>query len=162
MLGIHHFELQLEYNKVQPYTYTFRDNTAPYTHYDQPLAHPLGANFKEAIAIARYQPTAKLLIEGRLIVSSYGEDGTDENWGSNLLLSYVRREQDYGNELGQGIHAKTILAGLEVSYMIRHNVYLDAQYFYRNKDSEDDSRDQQLQYFGGGIRVNIGKSRMDF
>jgi hypothetical protein len=47
--GIDHLDLQAEYNQVRPYTYTHRDSSAYYAHYDTPLAHPLGANFKELI-----------------------------------------------------------------------------------------------------------------
>jgi hypothetical protein len=162
VLGIDHLDFQVEYNKAQPYTYTFRDNTAPYTHYDQSLAHPLGANFKEMILLGRYRLNSKWLFEGRLIAATFGEDGDDENWGGDILLSYKDRQQDYGNQLGQGIMAKTLLAGFDVSYMVRHNIFLDAHVFYRDKDSEEDSRDQDLIYFGGGVRMNIGKNRMDF
>lgn len=102
VFGIDHFDLQAEYNSVQPYTYTFRDNSATYTHYDQPLAHPLGANFREWILLGRYRLNSKWLLEGRVIGSNYGEDTPDENWGNNILLSYESRVRDYGNELGQG------------------------------------------------------------
>lgn len=162
VLGIDHFDLQAEYNSVQPYTYTFRDNSAPYTHYDQPLAHPLGANFREWILLARYRFNPKWLLEGRVIGSHYGEDTAGENWGNNILLSYESRVQDYGNELGQGAKARSLLAGFEASYMVRHNIFLDAQMFYRNKNSENNNLDQNLLYFGGGVRMNIAKNRMEF
>ncbi|MCB0578797.1 MAG: hypothetical protein KDD10_05750, partial [Phaeodactylibacter sp.] len=78
------------------------------------------------------------------------------------LLSHNSRELEYGNETGQGINAKTSLLGLDVTYALAHNVFLDLHYFYRKKDSEDDKRDDTTQYFGGGVRINIGKQRMDF
>ena len=46
--------------------------------------------------------------------------------------------------------------------MLAHNVFIDLHYFYRKKDSEDDKLDDKTQYFGGGVRINIGKQRMDF
>jgi hypothetical protein len=48
-LGIKNLDLQLEYNRVRPFTYSHRDSVANYTHYNQPMAHPLGANFSETI-----------------------------------------------------------------------------------------------------------------
>ena len=48
--GIKNLDLQLEYNRVRPFTYSHRDSVANYTHYNQPLAHPLGANFRSSSA----------------------------------------------------------------------------------------------------------------
>ncbi|MCB0552648.1 MAG: hypothetical protein KDD02_03775 [Phaeodactylibacter sp.] len=160
--GVEHLDLQAEFNIVRPYTYTHRDSSASYTHYNQPLAHPLGANFQEGLLIARYQPFKKWFLEGRFIRAEFGEDGPGQNWGGNLLLSHNNREQDFGNTIAQGIRANTSILGLDVSYMLAHNVFIDLQYFYRKKDSEDDKLDLTTQYLGGGVRINVGKQRMDF
>ena len=57
--NIKNLDLQLEHNRVRPFTYSHGDSVANYTHYNMPLAHPLGANFQEVIGIARYQPAPK-------------------------------------------------------------------------------------------------------
>ena len=160
--GIDHLDLQAEYNLSRPYTYTHFDSTGSYSHYHQSLAHPLGANFNEWIGIARYQPLPRLVIEGRLIGASFGEDSDTTNWGMNILLPNTTREREYGNTIGQGIAATTLLAGLDISYQLSHNVFIDLHYFYRRKDSELDRFDQKTQYISGGIRVNIGMTRYDF
>jgi hypothetical protein len=162
VLGVDHLDLQVEYNTVRPYTYSHIDGVASYTHYNQSLAHPLGANFKEWVVIARYQPIPKLQMEARLISADVGEDADDSNWGGNLLLPNTSREQNYGNEIGQGIGADITLFGLDISYQMAHNVFLDFQYFNRKKDSRLDVKDQMSSYLGGGIRINIGRQRMDF
>lgn len=162
VFGIDHLDIQAEYNTARPYTYSHRDSSGVYNHYNTPLAHPLGANFREYLVMARYNPIKNLVLNARLILAEFGEDADSTNWGGNLLLSNDTREQDYGNSTTQGITAQTVLAGIDLSYQIRHNVFIDLHYFYRNKDSEDDKFDQNVQYFGGGFRVNIGKQRMDF
>ena len=43
--------LQAEYNSAAPYTYSFAQSRVNYGHYGQPLAHPQGGNFNEALAI---------------------------------------------------------------------------------------------------------------
>jgi hypothetical protein len=63
--GIKNLDLQLEMNRVRPFTYAHYDTINNYTHYNQPLAHPLGANFQELIGIARYQPFPKWNIYAR-------------------------------------------------------------------------------------------------
>jgi hypothetical protein len=64
---------------------------ANYTHYNQPLAHPLGANFKETIAIARYQPAPRWLVQAKGIFYLQGRDTSTENNGSNIFLPNVPR-----------------------------------------------------------------------
>ena len=84
------------------------------------------------------------------------------NWGMNILLPNTTREQQYNNEIGQGIGADVLLFGVDVSYQIAHNVFGEVHYFYRNKNSEDDKRDLSTQYLSAGIRINIGRPNLDF
>jgi hypothetical protein len=161
-LGINHFDLQAELNLARPYTYTHTDSTASYTHYNQPLAHPLGANFNEIVLLARYQPIFKLTVEARLISATVGEDAPEMNYGNNILLPNKTRIREYGNELGQGIGAQINIFGLDVNYQLFHNIFLDLNLFYRRKDSEDDALDLTTRYIGGGIRMNINRQRWDF
>ena len=160
--GIDHLDLQAEYNFARPYTYTHRDSSAHYSHFDQPLAHPLGANFKEVIVKLRYVPVHKLVFEGRLISANFGEDQNNSNWGSNIFLSHLIREQDYDNETTQGVATSTTLLGLDLSYQLRHNVFLDLQYLYRKKDSELPERDNTTSIIQAGVRINVAKQRFDF
>ena len=54
VVGIKNATLQLEYNTVRPFTYSHSytptnvSTLQNYAHFNAPLAHPLGANFKEA------------------------------------------------------------------------------------------------------------------
>lgn len=163
--GIDHLDLQTEFNMVRPYTYTHRDSIgSSYTHDNQPLAHPLGANFRELLFIARYQPTKKLFLNLRFLRANFGEDEDhfETNWGGNLLLPHNRIEQEFNNEIAQGISATTNLVGVDISYQLWHNLFLELEYFYRKKDSDMDSRDNKTSYIGGGVRFNIGRYRLDF
>ena len=49
ILNIQNLDIQLETNKVRPFTYAYNNSYASYTHYNLPLAHPLGANFQELV-----------------------------------------------------------------------------------------------------------------
>lgn len=161
--GVDHLDLRVEYNMARPYTYSHRDSLGSnYSHYNQSLAHPLGANFEELIGIIQYKPTKRIFVEARAIRSNFGEDPIGENWGGNILIRNTTRIQEYNNSIGQGIGATTTLFGLEISYALWHNINLDLQYFYRKKDSELDDRDDIDSYIGGGFRMNIGKVRNDF
>ena len=65
--NIKNLDLQFETNRVRPFVYSHSDSVANYTHYNQPLAHPVGANFQEFIGIARFQPATKWMIYERAI-----------------------------------------------------------------------------------------------
>lgn len=159
---VDHLDFQVEWNTARPYTFTHLDSLSSYTHYNQPLAHPLGANFKEIIFLGKFQPAPKWTINARAIFANYGEDNDNSNWGKNLLRSNDFREQEYGNSIGQGIRTTSSIFGMDLSYQLSHNVFLDAYYFSRNLDSFLNERDQEIAYFGGGFRVNINRQRMDF
>jgi hypothetical protein len=55
LLKIRNLNLQAEYNSVRPYAYSHKKPQQSYTHYSQPLAHPLGANFNETTGIISYR-----------------------------------------------------------------------------------------------------------
>jgi len=160
--GVDHLDLQFETNIVRPYTFTHRDSSASYTHFNQALAHPLGANFKEFLINVRYVPIKNLFINARLAFFEQGEDNDGSNWGSDLLKSHNTREQDYGNEIGQGFSSNTVFGRLNVSYQVFHNMFVDLDYIYRNKDSDLNILDRETNYIGGGIRINLAKQQMDF
>src|SRR5262249_22762278 len=101
--GIPNLDLQGEFNIARPFTYSHNTQYGNYSHYQQPLAHPLGANFKELVGVVRYQPLPRLNLTGKLMVRSVGRDSTDYNWGSqepqdlkyngggDILKSYTSR-----------------------------------------------------------------------
>ncbi|MEL6988246.1 MAG: hypothetical protein AAGK97_10490, partial [Bacteroidota bacterium] len=151
-----------EYNLVRPYTYSHFDSTSTYSNFNQPLAHPLGANFDELIFKLRYQPIQKLVIEGRALIYNQGLDSDTISYGANILQSNSNRLSDFGNTLNQGIRTDVILLGLDISYQIAHNVYFDLQYYSRKFESEIADQNLDTNFIQGGIRVNIGKYRYDY
>jgi hypothetical protein len=162
-LGVDHLDLRAEMNVVRPYTYSHRDSLgSSYSHYNLPLAHPLGANFREYILMARYQPRPRLCAEGRLIHVQTGEDPPGKNYGSNILLDYRSLVSEYGNFIGQGLGTDIFLAGLDLRYELWHNIYAELSYLYRRRSSELSARNATDSFLGLGIRMNVGQLRMDF
>src|SRR5690606_29502834 len=52
--GIENLNFLGEFNTVRPYTYSHFDPISNYSHFAQPLAHPIGANFRELLGILNY------------------------------------------------------------------------------------------------------------
>ena len=151
---VSNLDLQVEHNYARPYTYTHQSNYTGFTHYRQPLAHPLGANFKEWVGVVRYQPVGKLQLTARAMLATQGEDTLETNWGRNLLLPYATFEQEYGNYTGQGIGTKINMVSLQASYQVLHNLFIDARFILRNEQQESLSLRTKDQFFGFGIRLN--------
>jgi hypothetical protein len=178
--GVDHLDLQFEYNKARPFTYSHYDSTNGYTHSLMPLAHPLGANFREYIFKVRYQPKHRWLIDGRMMYMQVGENSDTNvgfgqdlgNWGNDPLISNTRvatrstnlsiTPNQFGFFTGNGVHADILLASLDASYQFRHNMFFDLRLLYRVKKSDDPQRDQTTSYIGGGIRMNIQNVRAEF
>jgi hypothetical protein len=136
--GISNLDLQLEHNRVRPFTYSHRDSVANYTHYNHPMAHPLGANFSEFIGIARYQPAPRWLVVGKMIAYTQGRDSTNQSYGSNILKPNIApfRVGDFGYSIGSGWKTNVFLASLLVSYELRENFFVELNALYRKEDTK--------------------------
>ena len=161
-LGVEGLSVQAEFNNGRPYLYSHRDTTGnSYSHYNQPLAHPLGANFREWLLRARYRFGPKLWADVRYLDMRYGEDIDGANYGGNILLSHRTRVQDFGNEIGQGEQLDVRLIGLDLTYQLYHGLYAELQGQVRNAVSDRNST-QRTVFVGGGLRLNVGRYRSDF
>lgn len=165
VLNVKNLDLQFETNIVRPFTYQHSDTVANYTHYNQPLAHPLGANFAEFIAIARYQPTYKWNLEGKIIYYKQGLDSAGVNFGGDIFENYVTRPRDYGFQIGGGVPAKCLnISGL-VSFQWKENLFLEFSAAYRNysvHDPSDTYHSSSSALFTGGVRINMFRRQYDY
>lgn len=158
---ISNLDLQLEYNRVRPYSYAHRatgNDTYPvnsYSHYNQPLAHPLGANFSEVLASLTYQPAYKLTLQLNAIAALYGADTATTNWGKNIFLDYRTYEQELGNHPAQGIKTHLTILEFTTTYQLKHNLFIDLEVKYRDVNSELLTFDRNEYYAGTSLRLNL-------
>lgn len=160
--GLRNFDLQLETNRVRPFTYSHNDTIANYTHYNQPLAHPLGANFQEFIAIINYQPAPKWYINAKAIYYYKGLDSAGINFGGDPFRDYTTRTMEDGFKIGSGNKATCINAVLNLSYEIRENIFLDASFQQRNYKIANVPGSSNTTLVTAGIRINMFKRAYDF
>jgi hypothetical protein len=114
--NVRNLDLQAEINRVRPFVYSHTDSTGNFTHYNQPLAHPLGSNFNELLLIANYQPTPKWYLQARILYNFKGLDSTNVNFGGNIFRNNKDRQTSEGFKVGNGNKATTILGCLQASY----------------------------------------------
>jgi hypothetical protein len=160
--GLKNLDLQGEMNLVRPFTYSHFDSVSNYTHYNQPMAHPLGANFVEAIGIVRYQPHPKWTASGRLILWKQGMDTANSNYGTNIFrLNSERPQGDYGYNLPSGPRTTGVNAQLLVSYELKENIYLEASALIRRWKA-DLVGNMNTSLITAGIRMNMFRREYDY
>jgi hypothetical protein len=160
--GVSNLDLQLETNMVRPYTYSHNTLYGSYSTYKQAIAHPLGANFSELAGTIRYQPLGRLSLSTRLFYAKAGKDGTDENWGGDILKDNTTREMDEGNKTGQGIATNIFVADFTASWMLAHNLFIDLKQVIRNSDSDSPLYVKNTSLTSVGLRLNVAQRNYDF
>ncbi len=161
VFGVKNLYLQGEVNYVRPYTYQHRESLGTYSHHRAPLAHPLGANFWEAVGIARYN-YKRWNFDARLSYAVVGYDTSGSNWGQNVLLSYETYEQEYGNRVGQGLKTTIMWAELNISYLINPNTRFSAFANIGYRGFEQPSLTDNTLLIQGGIRTFLFNRYYDF
>jgi hypothetical protein len=160
--GISNLDLQLEVNAARPYTYAHSTQYGSYSNYRQSLAHPLGANFTEWIGIARYQPAPRLQLTAKAFYIKTGRDGAGENWGSDMLKRTNTRQQEYNNTIGQGLGNTIAMVDVAASYMVKHNVFIDARQMLRQSRSDESFYNTKTTLTSIALRWNIPQRHYDF
>ena len=160
--NIHNLDLQFETNHVRPFTYSHFDSVANYTHYNQPLAHPLGANFQEFIGILKYLPAPKWYINARALYYDQGLDLAGENFGSNPFELYTTRTKDYGYYNGDGDKIKVFNGSFVLSYELRENLFIEGSLLYRKNSHTITLAPGNSTLFGIGIRWNAARREYDY
>ncbi len=162
VFNINNLDLQIEYNQARPYMYTSFTKLDAYVNYNQNMAHPIGANFRELVSVLRYQPMNRLFLKGTAIFTTYGNDTNGSNWGKNIGLDYKTKQQEYGNEIGQGVKTNLYIFDITSSYMIKHNMFIDLQFTYRKTGSAMAIFDTETLLTTIAFRWNIAERRNDF
>jgi hypothetical protein len=160
--GVPNLDLQAETNIVRPYTYSHNTSYGSYSGYLQPIAHPLGANFKEVIGIVRYQPIPKLNLTGKLVMMQVGRDTTSLNWGSDILKYNTTREQEYENTIAQGVRNDILFGAFTASWQVKHNIFIDLSVVLRQSESPVPVYNTNTSVTSLALRWNIAQRLYEF
>ena len=163
--NVSNLDLQIEHNRVRPFAYSHYDSVANYTHYNQPLAHPLMASFSETIGIARYQPAPKWLAVAKLIYWKQGRDSSSRNFGSNIFLPNrpPYRQGDYGYNIGSGWATNVLYGSFLLSYELRENLFLELNATVRReKTTTAPITSSNVSVITFGVRWNMQRRDFEF
>ncbi len=167
--GLKDVIVQGEVNRVRPYMYAHEDGFTSYSHYNLALAHPLGANFTEYIGRVNYRLSDQWNFEAMLLIASYGNDVGDINFGRDILRDYTMRRPDgnggsleFGNTHLQGNKTDLIMGFFRASYMLRHNLFFDADLTFRKESDQTGFIDTSSTITGISVRWNVPSRRYLF
>ena len=159
--------LQGEFNYARPYTFAHRNPILNYGNYAQPLAHLWGANFWEAIGIARYKK-GRWSGSAKIVLGKKGFDfDQTTSYGGDIYQSYDIRLGDTGNELTQGNSATIFVGDVQANYLLNpsNNLNLFAGFTFRNFSPETSSATFQKEtttWFTVGLRADLFNWYLDF
>ena len=164
LFGVKNLYVQAEYNQVRPYTYAHKKQLQIYAHYNEALAHPLGANFREMVGIIGYR-WKDLSAELKVNYAVYGADTGMFSYGQNIFLSdhnAVGGIYSFGNSIGQGVKTTLVYAQFRVSYLVnpKTNWNIFIEYTSRNQSTEFAGRNNSL--FNIGMRTSLRNLYYDF
>lgn len=141
----------VEFNMAKPYMYSQRNSLKSYGNYNEPLAHPAGANFWEALAILNYR-YKRLDITAKVNYTCFGIDSANNlnNVGQDIFKSYDTRDADYGNKIVQGRKATLLYTDLRLSYRLnpKNNLRIELGIVQRNDSVENTTSNDTVFTFG--------------
>lgn len=161
LFKIQNLNLLVEYNFIRPYMYSHYALVQNYSHQRQPLAHPDGANTKEAVVIAKYN-YKRLYLNAKYVWAGSGFDLSGVNYGKNIFSNYKDRPYEYGNYTGQGLYTTLNQFDFSVSYLVNPitNMNLFAGAVFRREHSTQVNK--EYSYFSFGLRTSLRNLYYDF
>lgn len=161
LFGIPNLCAQAEYNHVRPYTYAHNVSLQNYGHYSQPLAHPAGANFREAVFIASYR-YQRWMFDYKAIIRTYGADTAGLNFGSDIYKSYYTYVNEYGNTIGQGLKTRLMQHDFRASWLVNPATNLQFTAGLTLRSETSDTADNTTTWIWFGLRTALFNRYYDY
>ena len=156
--GIERLFLQTEYNQVMPFTYSNSDSTIAYSHYSQPLAHPLGANFREFTGIIQYQ-VGHWSAYGKMTLAKYGTDDSKTNLGKDILKPIPTNASVSTLFQGEITKLNTYEGALSYYFNPKNQMNISAGFYLQNTDA---FQSQKISTFYLSFRTSLTNLYYDF
>ncbi len=167
LFSVKNLSWRLEWNAVRPYTYThgFDKPGLNYTHDNQALADPFGANFHEFISILQYNNKRWYgMLENLFTIR--GEQPANltypigyDLWAGDLTGT---NGNDYGSTTLQGVKNNYLYNELNIGYLInpRNRLALEGDIVFRRHTAPGVAKNDL--YFSIGIKTSLGNIYKDF
>ena len=158
---VKNLNLQAEMNFVRPYTYQHRSTLQNYAHYNQALAHPLGANFIEEVGLIDYR-WKQWYANAKIISAAIGTDTAGLNFGSDIFRNYFTYHSTYSNYILQGLKTNFLFYELKIGYTLNPLYNFCIELGVAGRDYKNDLYEEKTSLITFGIRTNITNKYYDF
>ena len=124
----------VEYNTAKPYTYSEHTITENYSENNEPLAHPWGANFREAVGLLNYS-YKRFDFSAEADFGRYGLDENGMNYGKDVFQLYDFPARALGNYTGQGLTTNMVYLEGKIAYLLnpKYNLRIELSAMSRNE-----------------------------
>ena len=155
--------IQGEYNSVRPYVYATGNPEQSYSHYNQALAHPLGANFNEAIGILNYR-IRDFFTEVKFNYAVKGKDSLFTNFGGNIFKSDAQASVQGVNKIQttQGASTTILYQDIHIGYLVNPATNLNIVIGLSNRMERAEARTINTQFVYVGLRTSLANFYYDF
>lgn len=151
---------QFEYNQAQPYTFSHRSGLTNYGYNLHPLAHPLGANFREYITVLQLNKQ-NWIYSIKILYAQYGAD-LNYNAGINIYKNNVNRLRDLGVFIGQGNKTNQILSEFKIARVLNKKYNMQAELGGRFINIANNSGIIQYPSLFFGFRTLLYNNEIDY
>jgi hypothetical protein len=164
LFTIKNLHFQVEYNSVRPYAYASGNTFQSYTHYNQALAHPLGANFNEVVGFINYRIKDFFIqLKGNYAVK--GNDSADYNSGGNIFSSsntFPVSQNLEGIRTTQGLKTTVIYGDIHLGYLVNRASNLNIVIGLSNRAEQAAGKTTNTQFVYFGVRTSLANFYYDF
>lgn len=155
-------DAQFEFNSVQPYTYTMENRVQGFNHFNQALAHPLGAGFNEIMGIVDYR-YKRIIARVKLQFADFDENYTTDagrfvNFGRNVIIDENSKAQPQDETLPTNLTTQEF----RIAYLFNPKTNLQFNVGVINRNYSNDISNQHTQFIYIGLRTNLMNEYYDF
>lgn len=165
LFNIDGWDMQFEMSQVRPYTYSQYTGMANYTHMTMPLAHPLGANFREVLGIMQYRHN-RIYLRGQFNIAKHGEDIDYKNdhisYGGDPTKPSNDRPGNYGNVMFQGRETDIKYLEGEFAWLINPRTRLNAAITFSYRQRTNDVVDEASKHINFALRWGLKSWHHDY
>lgn len=160
--GVKNLNFLSEVNVARPYSYSHRNTLQNYGHFNQALAHPLGANFYESMSTLNYR-YKKWFFATKLIYAVVGLDSSAAvSYGQNIYTPYNERPQIFGNTIAQGLKTTLVFGTAKVSYLLNSAYNLRIETSVSPRIQQNERGTSKALIFQLGISTALDNRYFDF
>ena len=163
-LNVPKLSILLEYNNVRPFTYSANEVIKNYGHYNQPLADPFGANFKEALGIINYA-WKRFDFRAEILYTFFGQEDPAHPttfYGQDIYKPYTSRLSNEGYFIGSGIKTNFWYSDFKASYTLNYKNNLRLEMGFTNRSEFSDLGNTQTHILTVGLKGSFRNFYYDF